>query len=339
MPGLLSPLFGLDTSTAIERIIRTIVHQVRTTLRKEGVVVAVSGGIDSSLCAALCTRALGKEHVLTLALPERHSSAAAGTLAHELCSSLGIELLTIPIEGVLEAAGCYQSQAEAMQRAFPAYRPGDPFKIVLPSLLAGARLNIPRVSWKKPDSTEETARITRGPYLQLVAATNLKQRTRTMTAYFHADRLNRAVCGTPNRLEYDQGFFVKGGDGLSDFAPIAHLYKTQVYALGTALGLPQSILERQPTTDTFPLEQTQEEFYFSAPYAIMDACLYGVNHGHTAQAVAAATGLTPDQAERIFNDIEAKRRATQHLHLRALTVEPIDPIEVRLQQAAGESRR
>ncbi len=329
----------IDTGHEIDRICRVICGQVRTTLRKQGAVVAVSGGIDSSVCAALCARALGKGHVLALALPERHSSAAAGTLAQELCAGLGIELLTVPIEGVLEEAGCYRSQADAMQQAFPAYRTGDPFKIVLPSLLTGDRLNVPRVTWLPPGGTEQTARIPRGAYLQLVAATNFKQRTRTMTAYFHADRLNRAVCGTPNRLEYDQGFFVKGGDGLSDFAPIAHLYKSQVYALGAALGLPQSILQRRPTTDTFPLEQTQEEFYFSAPYHIMDACLAGVNRGQTSAQVAASTGLTPDQIARIFTDIEAKRRATQHLHLRALTVEPIDPIEGRTRQAITGSRR
>jgi NAD+ synthase len=139
-------------------------------------------------------------------------------------------------------------------------------------------------------------------------------------------------------LEYDQGFFVKGGDGLSDLAPIAHLYKSQVYALGAALGLPQSILERQPTTDTFPLEQSQEEFYFSAPYAIMDACLYGVNHEQPPSEVAAATGLTPEQIARIFEDIEAKRRTTQHLHLRTLTVEPIVPIDGNLDHMITESR-
>jgi NAD+ synthase len=338
MANVTAPLFGLDPATEIERIVRIIQRQVHTTLRRDGVVIAMSGGIDSSLCAALCTRALGPENVLGLSLPERHSSSASATLAQELSVALGIELLTISIEGVLQAAGCYASQHASMRDVFPEYREGDPFKIILPSLLAGDRLNVPRVTWKRADGTEHTMRIPREPYLRMVAATNFKQRTRTMTAYFHADRLNRAVCGTPNRLEFDQGFFVKGGDGLSEFAPIAHLYKSQVYALGAVLGLPRGILGRQPTTDTFPLEQSQEEFYFSAPYAIMDACLYGVNHGHSPDLVATSTGLTTEQVERLYKDIEAKRRMTQYLHLPTLTVDSIEPIEERVSRTIAESR-
>ena len=127
-------------------------------------------------------------------------------------------------------------------------------------------------------------------YLQIVAATNFKQRVRKMMEYYHADRLNYAVAGTPNRLEYDQGFFVKLGDGAADVKPIAHLYKTQVYALAEYLGVPEEIRRRPPTTDTFSLPQTQEEFYFALPYAKMDLCLYGHNHGVPAAEVAAAAG-------------------------------------------------
>ena len=154
-----------------------------------------------------------------------------------------------------------------------------------------------------------------------------------MLAYFHADRLNYAVCGTPNRLEYDQGFFVKGGDGLSDFTPIAHLYKSQVYELGRFLGLPEGILNRLPTTDTFPLEQTQEEFYFAVPYTTMDICLYGLNAGLPSSEVATMTGLVPEQVERIWQDIEAKRRTTLPLHYKSLKIEPVNPVDERVRSA------
>ena len=155
-------------------------------------------------------------------------------------------------------------------------------------------------------------------YQEVVAATNFKQRVRKMMEYYHADRLHRAVAGTPNLLEYDQGFFVKLGDGAADLKPIAHLYKTQVYQLAEYLGLPEEICRRGPTTDTYSLEQTQEEFFFSLPYDQMDACLYGKNHAIDCAQIATAIGRTPEQVERVYADIDAKRRAAQYLHQRPL---------------------
>jgi len=162
--------------------------------------------------------------------------------------------------------------------------------------------------------------------MQIVAATNYKQRVRKMTEYYHADRLNYAVAGTPNRLEYDQGFFVKQGDGSADFKPIAHLYKTQVYQLAEYLGVPEEIRRRPPTTDTFSMPQTQEEFYFALPYDRMDLCLFAVINGVSAEEAAPAVNLTPAQVERVFKDIDAKRRATRYLHMRPLLVAPVPEV-------------
>jgi NAD+ synthase len=144
-----------------------------------------------------------------------------------------------------------------------------------------------------------------------------------MLEYYHADRLNFAVAGTPNRLEYDQGFFVKLGDGAADVKPIAHLYKTQVYQLAAHLGVPHEIRGREPTTDTYSLSQSQEEFYFSIPYQQMDLCLYGLNHGIPKDEVARASGLTMSQVDRVFRDIKHKRRVTAYLHLPPGLVEDV----------------
>lgn len=315
----------IDAARAAGQIEDVIRRQVQG-FRRRGAVVGVSGGIDSSVVAAICTRALGKEHVLALMMPEHHSSPEALSLATELTSGLGIESLVEDIAPVLEAAGCYARQDEAIRSVLPSYQPGHRYKIVLPSILESDRLNVSELTVQTPSGEQTTVRLTARAYLQLVAATNFKQRVRKMTEYYHADRLNYAVAGTPNRLEYDQGFFVKLGDGAADIKPIAHLYKTQVYALAEYLGVPESIRRRPPTTDTFSLPQTQEEFYFALPYDKMDLCLYGRNHGVAPGDVASALDLTTEQVERVYRDIDQKRRTTAYLHARPVLVEPIEEI-------------
>jgi len=319
-------ILDIDAETEVNRIAQCVREQVLGVLRRRGAIVGISGGIDSSLVAALCARALGKEKVLGLFMPEHHSSDDALRLGQLLSTSLGIETVLENIAPALEGAGCYARQEEAVRMVVPEYGPGWKCKLVLPSILDSDRLNITRLTVQNPDGEVETVRLPLAAYLQMVAATNYKQRIRKMTEYYHADRLNYAVSGTPNRLEYDQGFFVKQGDGSADFKPIAHLYKTQVYQLARYLGVPEEICQRPPTTDTFSMPQTQEEFYFALPYDRMDLCLYAFNHGIPATDVAPVIDLTPDQVERVFKDIEAKRRATRYLHMRPLLVDAVKEI-------------
>jgi NAD+ synthase len=296
------------------------------TLKKRGAVIGISGGIDSSVVAALCARALGKDRVLGLFMPERDSSGDSLRLGKMLAEHAGIDAIVCDIAPALEGAGCYARQTEAIQAVFPEYGAGWKCKVSLPSILDGDRLNVFSLTVQKPSGETMTSRMPLAAYLQLVAATNYKQRVRKTTEYYHADRLNYAVAGTPNRLEYDQGFFVKQGDGAADFKPIAHLYKTQVYALAEHLGVPDEIRAQAPTTDTYSLPQTQEEFYFALPYAKMDVCLWGKNHGVAASEVAAAIGLSTAQVERVYKDIDAKRRATKYLHARPILVRPVDEV-------------
>lgn len=294
--------------------------QVLGTLRRRGAVVGISGGVDSAVVAALCVRALGKDKVLGLLMPERHSSDDAMNLGQMLARHLGVEAIVENLAPALEGLGCYRRQIEAIRTVVPEYGEGWKCKLVLPSILESDRLNVTRLTVQSPAGEVFTVRLTPAAYLQIVAATNYKQRVRKMTEYYHADRLNYAVAGTPNHLEYDQGFFVKQGDGSADIKPLAHLYKTQVYQLAEQLDVPAEIRRRPPTTDTYSMPQTQEEFYFALPYDRMDLCLYAVNNGIPARDVAPAIGLTPAQVERVFKDIAAKRRAAAYLHARPLLV-------------------
>jgi len=307
-------VLALDAEAEIGRIAQALRAQVLGEFRRRGAVMGLSGGIDSSVVAALCVRAFGKDKVLGLFMPERHSSDDALTLGRMLAESLGIEAIVEDVAPALEGLGCYRRQDEAIRSIVPQYGEGWKCKLVLPSILGTDRLNVTRLTVQSPRGEISTVRLTPAAYLQIVAATNYKQRVRKMTEYYHADRLNYAVAGTPNRLEYDQGFFVKQGDGAADVKPIAHLYKTQVYQLAAHLGIPEEIRRRPPTTDTFSMPQTQEEFYFALPYDRMDLCLYALNHGVAAAEVAPLVELTPQQVERVFKDIEAKRRATKYLH-------------------------
>ena len=313
----------LDAKAAVERITDAIRTQVHGTLRRRGAVVGLSGGVDSSVVAALCVKALGRDKVLGLFMPERDSSEDALRLGRLVADAFDVASTVEDISPALEATGCYRRQQEAIQMLVPEYGPAWRFKLVLPSILEGDRLNMMRLTVQAPSGEEKSVRLTAQAYLKIVAATSLKQRLRKTTEYYHADRLNYAVAGTPNRLEYDQGFFVKQGDGAADFKPIAHLYKTQVYQLAEYLGIPEEIRSRPPTTDTFSMPQTQEEFYFALPFHKMDLCLYAHNHRLPTAEVAAAAGITPEQVERVFRDIETKRRATRYLHVPALLVEPV----------------
>jgi len=317
----------LDADAEIARIAAALREQVFERLRRKGVVLGLSGGIDSSVAAALCARALGAERVLALLMPERDSSAESTALGRLVAGALGIAAELEDITEVLEAAGCYRRRDESIRRVIPEYGPGYRCKIVLPELAQGSAYRLFSVVAEAPDGRQMTARLSPEAYRGVVAATNFKQRVRKMMEYFHADRLGYAVVGTPNRLEYDQGFFVKNGDGAADLKPIAHLYKSQVYQLAEHLGIPETVRLRPPSTDTYSLAQSQEEFYFSLPYREMDLCLYGLNHGIAPAEVAGATGLPGRTVELVFRDIEAKRRATRYQHRPPLLVEAIPEID------------
>lgn len=307
------PLY-LDPKHQVAEICSWLQETVHQKFRRGGVIVGLSGGIDSSVTAALCVEAFGKDQVFGLLMPEKDSSDDTRTLSRLIADHLQIDVLEVDITGMLEVAGCYKVQAEAVRSVLPDFRDNWKFKIVLPGLLEQESLRLFSVIAHDDKGQEHKARLTREAYLNMVAATNFKQRIRKMQEYFHADRLNYMVAGTPNRLEYELGFFVKLGDGAADLKPIAHLYKTQVYLLAEHLGLPKEIRSQMPSTDTYSLPQTQEEFFFSLPYDEMDLCLFGKNKGLAPEETEKISSLTTEQVGRIYRDIDAKRRVAEYLH-------------------------
>jgi NAD+ synthase len=314
-------ILGFDKDAEVEKITSRLRNFARKA-RKRGVVVAISGGIDSSVTSALCVRAFGKAKVFGLLLPEHDSSSDSLRLGKMVAEFHGIEYKVEPIGATLEAIGCYRWRDDAIRVAVPDYQDGWRHKLVISGNQQGM-VNHFKIVVERPDGSQVQETLGLREYLQIVAATNYKQRIRKTVEYFHGDRLNYAVVGTPNRLEYDQGFFVKNGDGSADVKPIAHLYKSQVYALARHLGLPEEVCNTVPTTDTFSLSQGQDEFYFALPYRQMDVALWSFVNGKSAAELAGHLNIDEARAEFIYQDIRSKRSTTAPLHWKPVLIEPV----------------
>ena len=312
----------LDADQEIDRITAFLVETVHHSLRRQGAVVGISGGIDSAVTLALCARAFGPERVLGIQLPEKESSPENIPLASRLADHFHVQAITEDISPALEGLGCYRRRNEAIQQVFLDYRAGWKVKIVLPGdLLEHGTLNIFKLVIVDPAGNEFIKRLPLNEYYQIVASSNFKQRTRTLFEYYHAELRNYAVMGTPNKNEHELGFFVKYGDGGYDVAPIRHLFKSQVYQLAEALDIPTEICQRPPTTDTYPGGGTQEEFFYRIPFAILDCIWHGFEQEVDHVEIAAALDLTTEQVERVIADIQRKQQTTRYLRIPPLGIE------------------
>jgi len=325
--SIVSPdVLRLDVRQETDRIVAGIRDQVFNQLKRKGAVIGVSGGIDSSVVAYLCARALGKERVVVLFTPEADSSPDSIRLGRMVADDLGVRSFVEDISPILKGARVYERRDAAIRTVVPEYGEGYRSKIVLPNLIDADRYAIFSIVVQSPNGETKKVRLSLDAYLGIVAATNCKQRARKVIEYYYADLYQYAVAGTPNRLEYDQGFFVKNGDGAADFKPIAHLYKSQVYQLAAYLGVPEEIQQRPSTTDTYSLEQSQEEFYFAIPLAKMDLCLFGKNNNIPAEDLAPTAGMDAKQVQRVYEMIDAKRAVARYLRSAPLLIEEIKGI-------------
>ena len=317
----------IDPGAETDRIGERLRHFLGHDLKRRGVVLGLSGGIDSSVTAALAVRALGKERVFGILMPERHSESESRVLGQLVADSLGMSCIEENISGILEAVGFYRRYDATVREVIPEYASGWVSKIVIEGVASGSGYTTFVLVGQDPSGRTVRKRLPLKSYLEIVASTNFKQRTRKMMEYYHADRLNYAVAGTPNRLEYDQGFFVKGGDGLADVKPIAHLYKCQVYQLADYLDVPEAV-HASPSDYRYLLNGARTgRILFAVPHQQMDLCLYGKNHGVDVASVADAAGLIPEKVQFIWEDIDRKRATTRYLHLRPLLIEEVTEIK------------
>ncbi len=312
----------IDAEKTADQLCQLIVRQVGDVMKKTGTVVGISGGIDSSVVAALCARALGPRKVLGVMMPEQDSASESKSLAQELAATFGFETITEEITGGLSGMDCYRRRDEAIKSVFPEYDANYTAKITIHgNILEHKPVNFFNLSIESPAGEAQTKRMPLAAYLQVVAASNLKQRLRMTTLYYHAEKRNWAVVGTGNKDEHEQGFFVKYGDGGADLKPIAHLFKMQVYQLAEFLGVPTGILRRTPTTDTYSAEVTQAEFFFGLDFYNMDMLWYAMENAVPPQEAAKVLDLTVEQVETAYANIKRKIVATEYLRLPPLEAE------------------
>ena len=307
----------------VEEVCNTIIAKLKNdvaySLQRRGAVIGISGGIDSSVCLALSAKAFGPEKVTAIMLPEQDSSDDSKNLALKLADKFGVKTLEENITKALDGFGCYARRDEAIARVITDFDPEvDKAKIEIKQNIGQNIPAIFSVTVIKPNGDVISKLLPAKEYLQIVAATNFKQRSRMSMLYYHAERLHYAVIGTPNKHEVEQGFFVKHGDGGADVMPIGHLYKTQVYQLAKYLGVPQEIIDRTPTTDTYTAEQTQEDFFYQLPYNIMDMIWYGWENNYSAEEVGKVMEKSTEEIENIYKSFERKQKTTEYLRMRPI---------------------
>lgn len=305
----------LNAKAETERLSTALKETVAFKLKKRGAVVGVSGGIDSSVVLALCAKTFDPNKVLAVMMPERDSSPESKELATLLCEKFEVPYVVEDITDAVNGFGCYKRRDEAVKKVFPEYDPAFyKMKIVLKDdKEAKGKLNFFYLTIIDSQGNAKSKRLPLNEYLQIVAASNFKQRSRTNMLYYHAESKNYAVIGTGNKNEHEQGFFVKYGDGGADVKPIAHLFKTQVYQLAEFLGVPEEIRKRTPTTDTYSAEQTQEEFFYKMPFSILDRIWDGWEKQIPADVIAKVLGISKDLVEVTINDIKQKIKTTEYL--------------------------
>ena len=285
--------------------------QVYDNFRKRGIVVGISGGIDSAISAKLCCNAVGKENVLGIILPEKESNPQSQEFAKKYCEKSGIKYEIEDITSILDSSEIYQIREKIVKKYFPDYNQSCKYRIVFSENFDSDGLSIPYLEVNDGNNQIHKIKLSLNDYFTITAATNIKHRIRMTRLYFHAEKNNFLVCGTTNKAEFQQGYFVKYGDGGVDIEPLANLYKTQIYQLGTYLDIPNEIIERKASPDTWSFDVSDEEFFYSLPYEIVDLMLFAKEKSVTLSDICSTLDLKEEKVKRILNSIERKLQASK----------------------------
>lgn len=307
-------ILRIDPEVQTDRIAGFLQEQVKSVYKRSGIVVGLSGGIDSAVMSELAVRAVGKDAVKGLILPEKESNPISSSYARAHAEKLGIEWKEIDITPTVDSVMPYAKRDEYISTLVPEYSPGSKYNISLPTdLLERDSFNFYVLQVQLRDGSIKRKRLGADAFRAITSFADIKIRARMIHLYHEAERNSLVVAGTTNHTEYLLGDFCKYGDGGTDLEAIAHLYKNQIYQLADYLGVTAEIINRSPSPDTFSLPVSDQEFFFRIPFDKLDHLLYGWEHGIGTLEVASVLGLSEDAVKRAYADFTAKSRATVHL--------------------------
>ena len=300
-----------DIENVVKPLHNFIHKQVFENYRKRGIVIGISGGIDSAVATKLCCDAIGKENVLGIILPEKESNPQSKEFAIKYCEKFGVKYEIEDITSILDSSRIYQIREKIIEKYFPDFNQSCTYRLVFSENFDNDGLSIPYLEINDENKKTHKLKLSSNDYFTITAATNIKHRIRMTRLYFHAEKNNFLVCGTTNKAEFQQGYFVKYGDGGVDIEPLANLYKTQIYQLGKHLEIPNEIIERKASPDTWSFDVSDEEFFYSLPYDVVDLMLFAKEISISLNDICSTLNLKEEQVKRIFNSQDRKSKTSK----------------------------
>ena len=305
-------ILDIKNIESVTQSLQNFIHeQVYNNFRKRGIVIGISGGIDSAVATKLCCDAIGKENVLGIILPEKESNQQSKEFAIKYCKKFSVNYEIDDITSILDSSGVYQIREKIIEKYFPNFNQYCTYRLVFSENFDNDGLSIPYLEINDENKKIHKLKLSSNDYSTITAATNIKHRIRMTKLYFHAEKNNFLVCGTTNKAEFQQGYFVKYGDGGVDIEPLANLYKTEIYQLGKHLEVPTEIIERKASPDTWSFDVSDEEFFYSLPYGIVDLMLFAKEKSIPLNDICSALDLKEQQVKRIFNSQDRKSKASK----------------------------
>jgi len=300
----------------IEKTINSIENFVKDEIskkfQKQGAIIGISGGIDSAVMAAICAKSIGSEQILGLIMPEKESDSTSQIFAKRLAEKFQIETKVIDITSILESFEVYKIKEQIVKEKFPDFNNNCKYRVAVPSKFSSS-IGIPFLEILDNENKKHQFKISLSEFLTLTAASSIKHRVRMTMLYYYAEKNNFCVVGTTNKSEFLQGYFVKYGDGGTDIEPLTNLYKSQIYQIGQFLEIPHEILNNDPSPDIWSFSTSDEEFFYSVPYHIVDLILYARENNISKSEIQKISNLSLEQIENLIRFQNQKQIKSQHM--------------------------